>query len=622
MADVSGRNREGYRRQRIGPLHHPDRSVEVAGGRAATTLSFMTARAAVHKLIPLIAVPWFFTLGCTSDSSDSSDATERSRFDQAPSITKLGKADLAGWDGESCDGEPINLTFGVGTNQVVEVGPIPGGRDVLVELTSDEDLDINLSDEDGTVIVGWPDGLLNGPTEQSLTDRGVELEWSGFRGGEEVLSIRGAREHTYNLGVFGFSGGSATLRAEITCHPRPVALASSSESDHTCALMDNGAVSCWGNNFGGELGYGNGENIGDDETPAEAGHIDIGATATQIATGFRRTCALLDGGAVRCWGSNANGELGYGHTNTIGDDETPSSVGNVDLGGAIASQLTLGGFHTCALVDRGGVRCWGEQPSGELGYGNTRTIGDDETPRSVGTVNLGGIAIQITAGSRHTCALLNTGTIRCWGEAQFGALGYDNIEDIGDNEVPRSAGDVDVGGPAESVRAGSFHTCALLQTGAVRCWGDGSFGALGYGNTDTIGDDETPASVGDVDIGGTAIALTAGGNHTCVALDTGAVRCWGSNENGQLGHGNIVTLGDDEVPAVVGDVSVGEQPFELTAGRNHNCALLDRGAVRCWGDVFSVGLGVTEVGDPMFPHVGDDEVPSDVGELVIRTPLR
>jgi alpha-tubulin suppressor-like RCC1 family protein len=106
--------------------------------------------------------------------------------------------------------------------------------------------------------------------------------------------------------------------------------------------------------------------------------------------------------------------------------------------------------------------------------------------------------VQVSAGFSHTCAVLDGGTVRCWGQGNYGSLGYGNTNHVGDDESPASAGDVDVGGVVVQVAAGLGQTCALLEDGAIRCWGYGSDGALGYGNTNSIGDDETPASAGDV----------------------------------------------------------------------------------------------------------------------------
>jgi alpha-tubulin suppressor-like RCC1 family protein len=326
-------------------------------------------------------------------------------------------------------------------------------------------------------------------------------------------------------------------------------------SNHTCALLDTGAVRCWGYGANGRLGYGNTDTIGDDEAPAFAGDVDVGGTVTQLAAGVSHTCALLDAGAVRCWGDGDFGRLGYGNTDTIGDDETPASAGDVDVGGTV-TQIAAGAFHTCALLDFGAVRCWGRGLSGQLGYGNTDTIGDDETPASAGNVIVGGTVTQIAAGGNYTCALLETGAVRCWGAGSFGPLGYGNVNSIGDDETPASAGSVIVGGTVAQVAAGDAHTCALLDTGAVRCWGFGANGRLGYGNTNSIGDDEIPASAGDIGVGGTVTHITTGGGHTCALRDTGAVRCWGLGTSGALGYGNTDNIGDDETPATAGDVPV------------------------------------------------------------------
>ena len=163
----------------------------------------------------------------------------------------------------------------------------------------------------------------------------------------------------------------------------------------------------------------------------------------------------------------------------------------------------------------------------------------------------------IAAGREHTCALPGAGRVRCWGSGDQGALGYGNTDNIGDDETPASAGDVDVGGPVVALAAGAYHTCALLAEGRVRCWGDNRLGPLGYGNTEDVGDDETPASAGDVEVGGPVAALAAGGDHTCALLETSRVRCWGAGWSGQLGYGNTESIGDDETPASAGDVDLG-----------------------------------------------------------------
>ena len=352
-------------------------------------------------------------------------------------------------------------------------------------------------------------------------------------------------------------------------------------SGHTCARLDGGEVRCWGFGGSGRLGYGNSQTIGDDETPGAVGPVDLGEgrSAVAISAGAFHSCALLDNANVRCWGFGGDGRLGYGNTTTIGDDETPGAAGPVALGaGRTAVAVSAGGAHTCALLDDGSVRCWGFGGGGRLGYGiddpegEAEDIGDDEQPGSVDPIDLGGdpgdkrTAVAISAGQSHTCAVLDNLSVRCWGFGDNGQLGYGNTDTIGDNEKPGSVGPVDLGAgrTAKAISAGDGHTCAVLDNDSVRCWGFGGNGRLGYGNRNTIGDNEKPGSVGPVDLGGepgdqrTAQAIGAGDNHTCALLDDDTVRCWGFARNGRVGYGNIEDVGDDEEPGSVGPVDLGE----------------------------------------------------------------
>ncbi|MEQ9092878.1 MAG: hypothetical protein RLN63_02110, partial [Miltoncostaeaceae bacterium] len=130
--------------------------------------------------------------------------------------------------------------------------------------------------------------------------------------------------------------------------------------------------------------------------------VDLGPgrTATAISAGDFHTCAVLDTGEVRCWGMGSAGQLGYGNLNAIGDDETPASAGPVDLGpGRMALAISADALHTCAILDSGRLRCWGFGGDGQLGYGNTATIGDDETPAAAGPADLGGTLVTRVASA-------------------------------------------------------------------------------------------------------------------------------------------------------------------------------------------------------------------------------
>lgn len=484
----------------------------------------------------------------------------------------------------------------------------------------------------------------DGDTREETSDAGKGSDAAGDGTGETTESATFARHDDAGVVEAGVTESTATQSSEASSlsandasssassvtyengpdasDAGPIDLSSSAEpplvtqvvagGSHTCALLNNGKVRCWGDGTYGQLGYGNTNSIGDDEVPASAGDVTVGGTVVSLSAGGAHTCALLDNGKVRCWGDGSSGQLGYGKTDSIGDDEPPASAGDVDVGGTVVS-LSAGAAHTCALLDTGSVRCWGSGLYGRLGYGDTKSIGDDEAPASAGDVQVGGTVVSVAAGGTHTCALLDTGNVRCWGDGISGRLGYGNIDSIGDDETPETAGDVNVGDTVTQVSAGGSHTCVLLDSLDVRCWGASGYGQLGSGDGEAIGDDEVPASVGEVDVGESVSSVSAAtGDHVCAVLNQGNVRCWGRGEEGQLGYANHQHVGDDEAPSTAGDVNVGGRVVSVSAGSYHTCALLDTGAVRCWGagGAGALGYGSTN-------SVGREDNPANAGDVVV-----
>lgn len=349
-----------------------------------------------------------------------------------------------------------------------------------------------------------------------------------------------------------------------------------------CGVHANGDVHCWGEGGYGQLGYGEVQNVGRFETPAEKGPVPVGGRVRSVGLAGNHTCAVMEGsGAVRCWGDNTAGQLGYGSVEpAVGDDETPASFGNVPLGGR-AIQVAGGRLHTCALMETGRVRCWGlagedwDPENGELvgrayglGYGDRfpheEALGDDETPASVGDLPLPGRAVKISVGGYHTCALMAQGTVRCWGSAWWGVLGdgargadLDHVYDAADS--PELAFE----SPVVDLVSHYFHNCALLANGSVRCWGHGGQGSLGLGHERIIGDNEPAASAPPVPLGGPAKALAIFYDGGCAVMRAGGLRCWGNP--GGLGFTGV-QLGDDEAPAEGGDVRVFAGPLRRGAG--------------------------------------------------------
>ena len=376
---------------------------------------------------------------------------------------------------------------------------------------------------------------------------------------------------------------------------------------HTCAVTFTGAVHCWGRNDFGQLGQGNVIAIGDTEKANTIGAIDLGGKAVALAAGEYHTCALLDDGDVRCWGRSNVGQLGYGSTTSLGDNEKPSAASTVSIGGKV-TQIAAGRNHTCALLDNKKVRCWGAGASGALGYNNVNNIGDNELPSAAGDVTVGAEVLQVTAGDTFTCVRTAADGVRCWGLGTGGRLGYGNQTAIGDNEFPSVAGDVNFGAKAKFVAAGGTHTCVITDANNVRCWGINTNGQLGYGHVNNIGDNEMPNVSGNVSLGGESFtALSLSLSATCALNTLGSVRCWGNSTYGQVGQGNVLQIGDNEVPSTISAVDLGAESTQISMDWYSGCARLKTGELRCWGRGNYGQLGHGNVS-----NIGDNEVPASV----------
>lgn len=406
----------------------------------------------------------------------------------------------------------------------------------------------------------------------------------------------------------------------------PAARSISLGVEHGCALTA-GAVKCWGRGADGRLGQGDDERIGGvggqmgaDLPPVALG---TGRTATAVTAGGAFSCALLDDGRVKCWGDAGAGVLGNASTTADrGDDpgEMGDSLPAVDLGsGRTATAVSAGFAHVCAILDDGSVKCWGSGADGRLGLGTTANRGDNagEMGDSLPAVALGTgrTATAIAAGETWTCAVLDDGSVKCWGRATNGTLGYGDLTFRGDG--PGEMGDalpaVDLGPgrTARAISAGTAHTCAVLDDGSVRCWGAVGNGRLGFGAGNCVGagcgdnPGETGAGLPTVDLGTgrTATSVSAGGSHTCAVLDDSSLKCFGGNGNGQLGLGDAAARGDDAgemgdaLPVV--DLGAGRTAVAVTTGGGTSttvlgsttCAVLDDAAVRCFGRGLHGALG-------------------------------
>jgi alpha-tubulin suppressor-like RCC1 family protein len=235
--------------------------------------------------------------------------------------------------------------------------------------------------------------------------------------------------------------------------------------------------------------------------------------------------------------------------------------------------ISYGQEMGCAVLSSGGLKCWGRNSYGQVGDGTTT---DRSTPVSVSGLSSGVTGISVGIANYSTCALLSTGAARCWG--------YNNYGQLGDGTKTNRSTSVAVSGLSSGVSAistGDRFTCAVLSSGAAKCWGGNGSGQLGDG---TITNSSTPVDVSGLSSGVTAIST--GWSSSCALLSTGAVKCWGGNGSGQLGDGTITS---SSTPVNVSTLSSGVRA--ISAGYGNTCALLGGGVVKCWGSNYAGQLG-------------------------------
>lgn len=320
---------------------------------------------------------------------------------------------------------------------------------------------------------------------------------------------------------------------------------------NTCAVTVSDGVKCWGRGSFGQLG--DGTTMAKQPTPVNVVGLTSGVSA--VVVGYHHACALVSGG-VKCWGYNANGQLGNGG---LINQSTPVNV--TGLSGEV-SALTAGSQHTCALLKTGGVQCWGYNISGALG--------DGTLVRKLNPVNVSGLTSGVThisAGADFTCAVHN-GAAKCWGYNYYGSVGDGTRSE---KSYPTQVSGLTAG--IFSIAAGDAHACAMMTSGGLKCWGQGTQGQLGNnGYTYSL----NPVNVVGLDAG--VSRVSAGSSHTCALMNTGYLKCWGYNHYGQLGYTGAAQI--QATPVAVAEVSGG---IALATGGRHTCALTTTGGVKCWG---------------------------------------
>jgi|GEM_PF-1401643 len=393
-------------------------------------------------------------------------------------------------------------------------------------------------------------------------------------GASEVVTITGVNPGETTLVVTSSETTTATINVG---HIRDIAAG----GNHTCAVLSNGTVKCWGYNGQCQVGkYWDYPWI--ESTPLMVPNI---STAIKIAVGSSHSCVIIADGRVLCWGYNGLGTLGNGNNTTTYLPSYAIGINN-------AIDIAAGEYHSCAALSDGTVKCWGRNDFGPLGNG---TVTSSNVPVTVTGINS---AVEVVAGGNHSCAILEDGTVKCWGWNQWGQLGN------GINTGPEtcqiytcSTTPVSVSGISDvvSMGAGYGHTCALLSNGIAKCWGSNG-SQLGNGTfAGDIGAPDYIFNPGSVIGFSTGVALSSSGSaNTCALLADQTIKCWGLNNHGQIGTGSL------QGPEVCFSNNCAKTPVSVTGistaviiatGGEHSCAILSNGTAKCWGSNANGQLG-------------------------------
>lgn len=470
-----------------------------------------------------------------------------------------------------------------------------------------------------------PQGQENSSCTLQLTLNGADIPEDGIQGGPTLCQIN----------------EDGQLNLDRCYHPSKNNLLNITK-DKTEEVK--GYLKCWGKNEQGQLGLGDTKNRGVSENQMGEKlpfvNLGTGRVVKQVVTSENFSCAILDNDQLKCWGSNKYGQLGLGDNNSRGDEqnEMADNLPAIDLGSnRTAKKISVGTrffSHACAILDDGSVKCWGNNNFGQLGLGDTisRGIKPNQMGDKLPVVDLGKDrkAVDISLGNGFSCALLDNGAVKCWGKrgAQLGiGNNYDNPGHK-PNEMGDKLPEVNLGKDrtAKSISAGYNHVCALLDDGNVKCWGYNYSGQLGIENTKTKGNttDEMGDNLPIVNLGKshTAKAISSGYDYTCALLDDHSVKCWGYNLLGQLGLGDTINRGDkpnqlmgENLPTI--DLGAGHSAKAIYVGVMHACAVLDNDTIKCWGinNNGELGLGSTSSHGSKPDDMGDNLPEVNLGNV-------
>lgn len=487
----------------------------------------------------------------------------------------------------SSDASTPNYVFATATTYLTGVAKVVAARSHSCALMTDK------------TVKCWGDGR-NAQVGSVVTSARLPLDVSGV---SNVIELAAGSDHTCALMMdktvkcWGVNT-KGQLGKAVSANSGPTTISGlinvkqiSARQFNTCALLTNKSIKCWGANDRGQVGNGSSSAtpvVTPTSVVTSSGSSSLLSNVAKISVGSAYNCALLENGGVKCWGYNLYGQLGDG---TRTQRTTPVNVRNGSGYLSNATDIVAGGVHTCAATSDSLLKCWGYNRDGQLGNGtkvnsitpvNVAIVGSKKAP----IANLDNVK-QVSAGKDHSCVVLHDKTIKCWGLNNNGQLGNGNTTY---QAQPVAVSNIN---NAVQVGAGDWHTCALLEDKTVKCWGKDQSGSTG--NPSRVGATQTLVPEKVKSLSNVTQLVVSKGSHSCALLSDSKVKCWGNNGVGQLGNNVQSAPFYSASPVYVHTSATDSNPLsgvtQLAAGVNHTCALLSNKTVKCWGEGYKGQLG-------------------------------
>jgi len=529
-------------------------------------------------------------------------------------------------------------------------------------------------------------GLTISPNTKTLaTNRKVTLTAAGGMAPYSFSLISGEGSIDPDTGVYIAPSSAGNAQVQVTDSLNNTStstiniisiskVVSNPQATHSCALFSNGGLKCWGNNASGQLGYGNTTSRGTGTT-STTGMGDnlpfvtpiLGKMAKDVVVGGSHTCVILQDDTATCWGANTKGQLGQGNNYTYGKTTATTTCNGTSLSCAMSQlaainfggqstikRIYAGNVHTCAILMDDSTRCFGDNSKGELGINSTTNIGTTAAQMTaLAAIGLGSgkFATSLALGDLHTCALLNDGNVRCWGNNANGQLGVDSVVLYGNATTTGATcvgnkacamsellnlNPINLGQSAKAIRAGVSMSCAILNDNSAKCWGNNSKGELGQNNTIKYGNSTATSGTSRTitnltPLTGTSLGMGSGSSiidlaisyyssgsasGVCAISDTSKVKCWGGNSTYQAGIATgtsattIVSIGTTATASSTAatmtstatgttsytnltNIGTSAVPGSLMGGAGYYCTVINSNSdVKCWGNNAKGQLGM------------------------------